>query len=483
MGRPELRTKFRGTGQSENEVFQSTNGTLKSLYTYGTAGQSSDTDFQPGSLSTHWNGALYSIAPEDGIYKNTPPATSGVLLHSFTSPDTSNNSFVSDWQVVFKNNKMQLFTCFKSTVSNSMRMVFIDEEDNVTETDTISYGAVAFTSIPFIRNLNVANKLYSTSDATSNFDLLIIDPISENIQKIDIDTLSHPHSDLALHSGIVYCYAIAATTTVGEGNVLWNVSSASPYKLLEWEAYQPTSTYFPSRGGQNCIFSDGQDLVLIGYGSGNTINEIGCWKVNFNANGIPVGLTDIRDITLGFDLVGDYRDARFYASRDIETDVGIIKTKLHIVTQDGTVEGNPIHEYQWNGVNAPATYLGVAADSFAFDAPSWKIGGGARTYSNQDELDFIATNVVISGQVIDVTYKITGASPVSGVAMCVKYNNLKDSPLELATVTPIDKGISSGNYIAGLTAGESGIFRWSVAADEISPGDIPNLSAFLIRIA
>jgi len=482
MARPELRTKFRGTGQSENEVFQDTNGTLKSLYTYGTAGVQNDTDFEPGSLSIHWNGALYSLGVEDGIYKNTPPETSGVLLFSFSSPDTGVNALCSEWHVVFKDGKQQLFTAYRSTTSNSLRFIFIDEEDNVTETANISHGTIA-AQFPFVRNLYVDNKLYSTSTASSNFDLLIMDPVAEDITKVDLAALSHPHSDLAVYSGVIYMYAVATDTTVGEGNTLWNISSAVPYKLLEWEAYQASSTFFPSVNGQNCIFNDGEDLILVGYGSGNTTNEIGCWKVNFDANGIPNGLTDIRDVTLGFNLVGDYRDARFYASRDIESELGVIRTKLHVVTEDGQTEGNPIHTYQWNGANTPATYLGVGADSFAFDTPTWKIGGGARTYSNQSELDFIVTDTAPTGVNLDVTYKITGTSAVSGVAMCVKYDNLKDSPLTMATVTPLDKGITSGNYIAGLTAGESGMFRWNVSADNISPGDAPVLSAFLIRIA
>jgi len=126
MTRPSLVTKFRGVGQTECEVFQDAGGTLVSLFTYGTAGLATDIDFKPGSLATHWAGKIYAIAPEEGIYVNTPPETSGVLAHSFTSPNTGTSSFCMDWQTVLKDGKTQLFTLFLTTTSNRVRMVFID---------------------------------------------------------------------------------------------------------------------------------------------------------------------------------------------------------------------------------------------------------------------------------------------------------------------------------------------------------------------
>jgi hypothetical protein len=480
MTRPFLVTKFRGTGQTECEVFQNTGGTLTSLFTYGTAGLATDNDFKPGSLSTHWKGAIYAIAPEEGIYKNTPPETSGVLLHSFTSPDTGFASYVMDWQVVFKDDKSQLFTVFK-VAGNNMRMVFIDEEDNVTETGTISYTTIASTTIPFMRSINFGNKLYSDSTANNNTDLLIVDPISESVQKIDWSLTTSNHRDLAIHSGVLYGYTQESTTTVGEGNILWNMSAAIPYKLLEWEAYQPTSNEFPQAAGQNLIFSDGENLMVMGYGSGTTLEEIDVWRVNFDGNGVPNGITSVMDTVFGFRTVPDSEVSRYYASRDIETELGEARTNIHIVAGNGSVEGVPTHHYEWRGPNMPATYLGLGNDAFAFDTPSWKVGGGARTFSNQNELDFIITNVAPTGSALDITYFISGSANPSGVAICPKYNNLKDSPFTPATVSVIDKGFASGSYIAGLSTGESGVLRWGIADDNVAPGDIPNFSAFLIR--
>lgn len=480
MARPILHTKFRGTGQTENEVFQNVGGTLTSLFTYGTAGLATDTDFKPGSLATHWKGAIYAIGPEDGIYKNTPPETSGVLLHSFTSPNTGTTSYVMDWQTVFKDGKQQLFTLFHTSTTNQIRMVFIDEEDNVTETDPIAIAAPA-SNMSFMRGLNFGNKIYTSSYTTSNLDVQITDPISQSISKIDVVGETHPQQDFAIHSGVLYMYTQQATTTVGQGNCIWNMSSAVPYKTLEWEGYQLSSNEFPNTIGQNLIFSDGDNLVVLGMASGTTAEELDMWTVSFDANGVPVGLNPIMDTVLGFRTLVDTEVCRAYATRDIETELGEIRTNIYFIPGNGSVEGNTIHVYEWNGPSTAATYLGQGADSFTFDAPSWKVGGGARVFSNQDELDCIITDVSPTGSALDLTYYISGSAGVGAVAMCPKFDNLKDSPLQPLTFSVIDKGFASGNYIAGLSTGESGIFRWDIASDGVSPGDLPTFGTFLIR--
>jgi len=314
----------------------------------------------------------------------------------------------------------------------------------------------------------------------------ISDPVSESILSIPFPNIGAnvAQIDLAMHNGIMYAYAQHATVVVGKGNVLWNLHSAVPYVELEWEAYQPTSNEFPSLGGQCCIFSDGTDLIVIGFPDGTTVNEIGMWKINFDGSGNIVGKTDIIDQTLGFRGVPNYEISLFYASRDIESELGVIKTQLHMSFYPAGIsilEGTPIHSYQWNGAGNAMTYLGVWGDRYTFDLPSYQVGGGARTFSNVDELDFTVTNVTPAGFNLDVTYVLDGSAAPSGVAMCVKYNNLKDSPLSTATVTPIINGVTNGNYITELSTGESGVFRWDIAADGISPGDVPNISAFLIR--
>jgi hypothetical protein len=141
-----------------------------------------------------------------------------------------------------------------------------------------------------------------------------------------------------------------------------------------------------------------------------------------------------------------------------------------------------MHHYKWNGADSLATYLGVGGDRYTFDSPSWKVGGGARTFTNQDELDFIVTDIAPSGSVVDITYLITGSAPASGVAMQVMFNNQKDSPTTPATVSPITNGVSSGVYIAQISTGASGVFRWNLGADGIGANDVPNISAALIRI-
>jgi hypothetical protein len=217
----------------------------------------------------------------------------------------------------------------------------------------------------------------------------------------------------------------------------------------------------------------------MGYPSGTVQEDIAVYKVNFGGDGLPNGVTEITDTVLGWKSVPDSEVIRFFASRDIESESGVIKTNIHIGINP--VEGNPYHTYEWNGPNQLMTYKGLWGDEIAFDTPSYRIGGGGRTFSNQDELDFVVTNVEPNGADLDVTYVIDGSAPTSGVAMCIKYDNTKDSPLTMATVTPITNGVTNGDFIEGLSTGESGVFRWNIAADGISPGDIPNIGAFLIR--
>jgi len=478
MTRPSLVTKYRGAGQTECEVFQEAGGILVSLFTYGTAGLQVSQFFKPGSLATHWAGAIYAISPEEGIYKNVPPSTSGILLHAFTAPNTSASSWCMDWQTVFKNGKTQLFTMYHVAVTNSARMVFIDENDNVTETSDIVMPTPPL--VPgYLRGLNFGNKIYTAGLTTNSSAIQITDPVAENgLQTFLPDLITYGQIDLVMHSGIVYGYTQYSVLTVGLGNTLWNFSSAIPKKELEWNL---NNIIAPGAFGQCCIFSDGTDLVVMGAGSGVLNEEWDVWQINFDAGGQPIGITSVRDVTFGFDVLPAADTSRYYASRDIESSAGVVQTDIHMVTRLGHVEGSPIHHYKWNGVGAPATYLGVGGDSFTFDAPSWKVGGGARTFSNADELDFIVTNVAPTGSNVDITYLITGSAPASGVAMSVRFNNLKDSPVALAAVTPISNGFTSGNYIAGLTTSQSGIFRWDIAANGVSPSDIPNLSAILIR--
>lgn len=481
--RPFIVTKFRGTGQTENEVFRVSEGNVDSLFTYGTAGVQTSQEFKPNGLACRWNNAIYAIAPEGGIYKNTPPETSGVLLHSFTSPNLSTASNLG-WQTVLKNSKTHLFSVFHTSVNNTYIMIFIDEEDNVVESAGISAGAIAGGSYSLANGLNIGNKIYSFDNAGSNGDFVVTDPETESIIKIDwaaAPTMSH--QDLCVHNNKIYGYTINNVTTQGLGNVLWSLSAPIPSKILEWEAYQTNSSFYPSDDGQNLIFSDETDLILMGYGSGNTTNEFDVWKVDFDINDNAIGITSIRDDIFGpFNLLSDYRDARFWVRRDVENSIGVVEHIIFIVIGDGHSAGNPIHMYKWNGTSLPAEYLGFYGDSFEYDVPSDKIGGGLRSYNAVGELGFIATNITPSGDGVLVDYKITGVSPLNGVAIIPKFNNKRTTPTQDANIVPIVGGSMSGNFIAPLTAGQSGSFFWNISADQVSPGQAPNLNAQVTRI-
>jgi len=486
---PFLITKFRGTGQTECEVFQNINSTLISLFKYGDATLVTtaipNTEF--AGLAARWRGFIYAISPQDGIYRNTPPSTTATLVHSFTLPNTT-SEITLGWHVVWKKNKMNLFTMFYTTTLD-WRMVFIDEEGIVTETAPIPHELASPLNIKhgMSRGIYFGNKIFTSGEGTDVGEIQIINPESEDIQGIFYPSTGFimVQSDIAIHNGKLYGYSVHAATTVGKGNVLWNISSAIPSVELEWEAYQANSNEFPGAYGHCCIFSDGVDLIVIGYSDGTTLNEIGMWRIDFDGGGNVTGKTDIIDIVLGFRAVPDDEVFRCFVNRDIESELGTIKTQLHLslplFAPFQIAEGRgPFHSYQWNGASSPATYIGVWGDSLLFDLPHDRIGG-ARTFTDADELNFTITNVVHSGIYADVTYILDGVAPASGVAMCIKYNNDKDSPLSVATVVPVVNGVTDGNYIAELSTGESGVFRWNLEADAIDAGDFPNTSAFLIR--
>jgi hypothetical protein len=103
-------------------------------------------------------------------------------------------------------------------------MVFIDEEDNVTESAAIQSAFLSGTTKSFARGLNFGNKIFSIGEGRME----ISDPVSETIALVTMNVrgvVGAPQQDLTMHSGILYGYMIKADATVGEGNILVNYSS------------------------------------------------------------------------------------------------------------------------------------------------------------------------------------------------------------------------------------------------------------------
>lgn len=483
MARPILRTKFRGTGQTENETFISANGSSMSIFKYGTAGRTTTATYCPDFLAAHFGGFIYAIEPEVGIWKNTPPGTGCSLIHSFTSPQTSILSSAMGWKPVNKNGKTQLMTTYLTTTSATYRMVFIDDVGTVTETSNIP---TTISALQMSNGILVENKIYSVTSTSSNLDLMIIDPEQESINNVAWSTVqASARADICAHSGTIYGMVTYGNTTAGFGNQLWRISGATPAKIGEWNAHYNSSSFYPTTNFMPCIFSTDDNLYAISLSDNSDIStsdKFDIWKIEIDGNGAFTGVNRITDAVFGFDFFTLVRSSKFTYFRDIESTEGSPGHVINMALGDTGTEGKAVHSYRFNGPAAAATYLGFSSDAWSYDQPIDKLGGGTYTFTDQNELNWTMTSVEISGIYADIYYHVTGISEAGGVSFCPKYNNQKDSPLTAATVTVIDGGTLSGGYITGITAGDSGAFRWNLETDNISAGDVPNLNVQLIRV-
>lgn len=485
--RPTLETRYRGTGNTVCETFLRANGMLTSLFTYGTGNISTSVNFRPDKLSTHFRGMIYSISPGGGIFAWDPQVggSTADLIHQFQVPTTAATTLCNfGWKTVIKDNHTQIMTGYFTTTAGQWRLVFVDKNGTVTESSNIAIGGIYNQALQ--RGTLYQNKLYTYNFSQSNIaggSVYVIDPEVENISYLGALGSSQYLYDIpCVHNGKLYGAGVRSSTTVGLGNQLWLLSSAVPTPLIEWEGYQGTGPSVTSSA--STIFSQDGELIFIGYPSGTTTNKFGCWKINFDSNDVVTGITDITDTVFKFNSVTAYNLMQWTTSKVYNPIEDKFETRIYFSQgHSSEATATPIHEYRWMGSALPAEYLGVGADSWDFDFPACKLGGGQISFTDAGELDFRVTDFFGSGVNARVEYVIDGTSEISGVAFCPKFNNRYDTPESTVSLQVIEKGVVSGDYIAGVTAGETGVFSWTLADNSIVPGDLPNMSAKIIRIA
>lgn len=481
MARPILVTQYRNTTDGACHVYLRANGSLEELFAYGTGNLATDYRAKQGNLSTHFNGKIWSIQPRGGIFSWDPqnPTVSGILRYEFTGPSASATHINTlGWNTIQKNGETQIMCGFQTSLTES-RFVFVGDNEEIYETATITRNGDEGNASTY-RGIVIDNKIYVPGINSTNNTSMIIDPITEGTTQISFPSTADA-KDFCVHDGTIYALTSYNTATVGLGSQLWSLNTYSPRALIEWNA----KSFAPAAYSQPvCIFSHGGELIMMTAGSGQDVNDsLGVWKATFNGDGVVVGIEDVALNSLSIGQTLNQDNMKIFSAKIYNSVTDGFDTHIYIADTSSSDGGRPYHEYKWNGSSVPATYLGACANEFNFDTPGHKQGGGGMSFTDSGELSFRVTSVSGNGTDARVGYFISGESSTSGVAIIVRYDNNRDTPETMATVTPYDKGVASGVYIAGLTAGESGYFTWDITSDRIQSGDLPFLTAKCVRIA